>query len=59
MPLIVGEDLKVYASDDEVCKLNKELVHNNVKVYRIFESNLNLEEEFYSKLCEDINDKIN
>ncbi len=50
----VNDDLEVYESDEVISKLNKELIFNNINVYRIEESN-NLEKEFF----EIINDKSN
>ncbi len=50
----VNDELEVYESDEVISKLNKELIFNNINVYRIEESN-NLEKEFF----EMINDKSN
>lgn len=52
-PLLVGEQLKVYASDEEISNLNMQLVKNDIKVYRILESGLNLEDEFYNRMCDE------
>ena len=54
----VGESLSVYASDEEISDINKILVMNRVKVYRIFEKSRSLEDEFFQKMA-NINDKIN
>lgn len=43
----INEELEVYESDDIVSKLNKELIMNNINVYRIFENNNTLEKEFF------------
>ncbi len=50
----VNENLEVYANNEEISKINKELIFNNVSVYRILEKNT-LESEFF----EMINDKPN
>ena len=44
---VACEDLKVYATDEEVSKINKELIYNNINVYRIEEKKSNLEREFF------------
>ena len=54
--MAIGESLKIYATDDEISEINKELVSNNIKVYRIFESSSNLEEEYFKHLKEGTND---
>lgn len=41
----IGEELTLYAEDETISNVNKILVNNNIKVYRIIESN-NLENEF-------------
>lgn len=41
----IGEELTLYAEDETISHVNKILVNNNIKVYRIIESN-NLENEF-------------
>ena len=44
----INEELEVYESDDTISKLNKELIMNNINVYRIYESKNNLEREFFN-----------
>ena len=48
----VNEELEVYEHDEVISKINKELIFNNINVYRIFEKN-NLESEFFRM----VNDK--
>lgn len=54
----INEELKVYATDEEISNINKDLIMNNIRVYRITESNSNLEEEFFNIIGE-ANDKTN
>lgn len=54
--MAVGENLKIYATDEEISDINKELVNNNIKVYRIYETSNNLENEYFNKLKEGNND---
>lgn len=42
----INEDLEVYESDETISKINKELVNNNINVYRIMESS-SLEKDFF------------
>ena len=53
----INEELEVYESDDTISYLNKELVSNNVNVYRIHENKNNLETEFFNMVGKD--DRIN
>ena len=53
----VSEELEVYESDEVISKLNKELIMNDINVYRISESSNSLEREFFNMV--DKNDKIN
>ena len=48
----VNEDLEIYRDNDKISKINKELIFNNINVYRILDKNT-LESEFF----EMINDK--
>lgn len=48
----VNDELEVYENDDIISKINKELIFNNINVYRILDKNT-LESEFF----EMINDK--
>ena len=52
----INEDLEVYESDDMISRINKELIFNNINVYRIQETNNSLEKEFFNMVN---NDKIN
>ena len=53
----INEELEVYESDDTISKLNKELILNNINVYRIYENKNNLEREFFDLVGND--DKTN
>lgn len=46
----VGEGLSIYASDEEISNVNKTLILNNIKVYRIKEKKYSLEKDFFDKL---------
>ena len=52
----INEELEVYESDDVISSLNKELIMNNINVYRIYEKSSSLENEFFKMVN---NDKIN
>ena len=52
----INEELEVYETDEVISKLNKELILNNINVYRIFENKNNLEREFFDIVKDD---KIN
>lgn len=54
----VNENLEVYETDDMVSLINKELVLNNINVYRISESTNTLENDFF-KMIGKSNDKSN
>lgn len=54
----VNENLEVYESDDMISKLNKELVLNNINVYRISEATNSLEKDFF-KMIGKSNDESN
>ena len=43
----INEELEVYESDEKISELNRELVLNNINVYRIVEHNKSLEQEFF------------
>ena len=49
----INEELEVYESDDVISKLNKELILNNINVYRIYENKNNLEKEFFNMVNHD------
>lgn len=52
----INEELEVYESDDVISSLNKELIMNNINVYRIYEKSSSLENEFFKMVN---NDKTN
>lgn len=54
----VNENLEVYETDDTVSLINKELVLNNINVYRISEATNTLENDFF-KMIGKSNDKTN
>lgn len=43
----VNENLEVYENDETISKINRELVLNDINVYRISENTKTLEEEFF------------
>jgi len=53
-----NDSLTVNVSDEEISNINKKLVLNNIKVFRICEKTKSLESDFFDKLGID-NDKIN
>ncbi len=52
----INEELEVYESDEMISRMNKELIFNNINVYRIYESENSLEKEFFNMVN---NDKTN
>ena len=52
----INENLEVYESDDTISLINKELVLNDINVYRISETTNNLEKDFF-KMIEKYNNK--
>lgn len=42
----VNEELCVYETDEKISLINKKLLSNNIKVYRIYDNGYNLEKEF-------------
>ena len=52
----INEELEVYESDEIISRLNQELIFNNIKVFRIYESQNTLEKEFFKMVN---NDKSN
>lgn len=54
----INENLEVYESDDIVSLINKELVLNDINVYRISEATNTLEKDFF-KMIGKSNDKTN
>lgn len=53
---VVNDELEVYEKDEIISKLNKELIFNNINVYRIFEKN-SLENEFFDIIYDKIDKK--
>lgn len=43
----ISEDLEVYETDETISLINRELILNNVNVYRIYESEKTIEKEFF------------
>ena len=54
----INEELEVYESDEKISELNRELVLNNINVYRISEATNTLENDFF-KMIGKSNDKSN
>ena len=46
----VNENLEVYENDETIGKINRELVLNDINVYRISENTKTLEEEFFDMI---------
>ena len=53
---ITNEELEIYETDETISQINKELINNNIKVYRIYENNKTLEDQFFEMVN---NDKVN
>ena len=49
----INEELEVYESDEVISLLNKELIMNNINVYRIYEKSSSLENEFFKMVNND------
>ena len=49
----INEELEVYESDATVSRLNKELIFNNINVYRIYEKENVIEKEFFDMVNND------
>ncbi len=49
----INEELEVYESDEVISSLNKELILNNINVYRIYEKGSSLETEFFKMVNND------
>jgi ABC-2 type transport system ATP-binding protein len=43
----INEELEVYESDSTISRLNRELIFNNINVYRIYEKENFIEKEFF------------
>lgn len=52
----INEELEIYETDETISQINKELINNNIKVYRIYENNKTLEDQFFEMVN---NDKAN
>ena len=53
----INEELEVYESDEMISRINKELIFNNINVYRIHETSNSLEKEFFKMVNNDKIDK--
>ncbi len=53
----IGDNIEVYESDEKISEINKELVLNNIKVYRIHETENTIEKDFFNMVGK--NDKSN
>ena len=49
----INEELEVYESDATISRLNKELIFNNINVYRIYEKENVIEKEFFDMVNND------
>ena len=45
---IINDELEVYEDDEMIGKLNKALMLNDINVYRIYEDNVSLEQDFFN-----------
>ena len=52
----INDELEFYETDEMISRMNKELIFNNINVYRIYESENSLEKEFFDMVN---NDKTN
>ena len=43
----INDELEFYETDEMISRMNKELIFNNINVYRIYESKNSLEKEFF------------
>ena len=53
----INDGLEVYESDDTISSLNKNLILNNVNVYRIYENKNTIEREFFDMVSHDKSNK--
>lgn len=44
----INDNLEFYETDEMISRINKELIFNNINVYRIYESENTLEKEFFN-----------
>jgi ABC-2 type transport system ATP-binding protein len=49
----INEELEVYESDATISRLNRELIFNNINVYRIYEKENTIEKEFFDMVNND------
>ncbi len=49
----INEELEVYESDSTISMLNRELIFNNINVYRIYERENIIEKEFFDMINKD------
>lgn len=49
----INDNIEVYETDEDISKINKELVLNNIKVYRIHESEDTIEKDFFKMVNKD------
>ena len=52
----INDELEFYETDEMISRMNKELIFNNINVYRIYENENSLEKEFFDMVN---NDKTN
>ena len=50
---LVNDELEVYESDDTISLMNEYLIKNNINVYRIYEDNKSLENDFFDMVNHD------
>ena len=44
----ISENLEVYETDEKISEINKELILNNINVYRIYDSTNTIEQDFFN-----------
>lgn len=49
----INEELEIYETDETISMINKELIENNIKVYRIYENSKSLEDKFFEMVNND------
>lgn len=53
----INDELEFYETDEMISRMNKELIFNNINVYRIYESKNSLEKEFFDMVNDDKTNK--
>lgn len=53
----INDELEFYETDEMISRMNKELIFNNINVYRIYESKKSLEKEFFDMVNDDKTNK--